>query len=204
MNIIDRIASHNFAASEEEVQQLAQQVVAGRSADSTYLKVLVVATQSERKRREPIATFENVAERLYKAVLMGVGGPDTPNAEINRRATFARTSASALRKWIMSGGDIKTLDPHTVTKRSLAPARPQFFGDRVQRSIQAHTAALLETAQKLEAKDPLRAATMLTDLIAQFQAELDHLEEEHVAPPPARVTSSRHLERVLHSSAQLP
>lgn len=195
MNIVERIVSNNFVASETDVQQLAQQVVAGRTADSTYLKVLVVAVQqamAARRRGSAINIFETTAERLYQVVRSAVGDENTPAIEINRRATFARTSAHALRKFIKMGGDVKTIDPFTVTKRSLAPTRPKpAGGDRVERSIQLHAEALIATAQKVEAKDPKRAAEILEDLIERFQAELDQLEGEHEAQPTARVVIPR-------------
>lgn len=204
MNIIERIVSHKFAATDADVQALAQQVVAGRTADSTYLKVLVVAAQTDKVKRgqSRLGHFELTAERLYQLVLTGVSAPDMPKAEINRRATFARSSASALRRFLKGGGDLKSLDPLTVTKRSLAPAKPKIVGDRLTRSIRAHSDALLATIQKMEAKTPERAQAVLSELIETLQGELSNVEdEEHSRMPPARIVRTPNLERVLHSRA---
>jgi hypothetical protein len=202
MNVIERIVSHGFVATDADVQQLAAQVVAGKTADSTYLKVLIVAVQSAKAKRgqSQLGHFELIAERMYQLVLEGVGGAEVPKEEVNRRATFARTSASALRKWIKGGGDIKTLDPITTTKRSLAPVRPKLPGDRLTRAIRAHSDALLASVQKMEAKDPNKAERVLNELIESLQAELLQLSEEE-SESPARVVRVPHMERVLHSKA---
>lgn len=202
MNIVERIVSHNYVATDADVQQLAQQVVAGRTADSTYLKVLLAATQAAKVKRGQslMGHFELTAQRFYQLVLAGVSAPDMPKVEINRRATFARTSASALRRFLKRGGDIKKLDPLTVTKRSLAPPRPKLPGDRLTRSIRSHSDALLASIQKMEAKDPDKAQAVLNELIETLQGELENVEgEEHSRQPPARVVRTPNLERVLHS-----
>lgn len=198
MNIVERIVSHNYVATDADIQALAQQVVSGRTADSTYLKVLVVATQSVKlKRNQPLlGHFELTADRLYQLVLSGVSAPDMPKSEINRRSTFARTSASALRRWIKAGGNIKKLDPLTVTKRSLAPKRPKLTGDRLSRSIQAHSEALLTALEKMVAQAPDKAQAVLNELIETLKEQL--VEEEEA---PARIVRVPHLERVLHSRA---
>jgi hypothetical protein len=201
MNIIERIVAHNYVATDADVQQLAQQVVTGRTADATYLKVLVVATQSAKAKRNQsqLGHFELTADRLYQLVLAGVSAPDMPKTEINRRATFARTSASALRRWLKAGGDVKSLDPLTVTKRSLAPPRPVRTGDRFERSIQTHKGALLGAIEKMETRDRVRAVSALTELIDSLQAELDELEEE----APAQIVRVPHMERVQRSERTL-
>lgn len=198
MDIITRIASHNYAATDADVQALAQQVVAGRTADSTYLKVLVVATQTGKlKRTQRILThFESTADRLYQLVREAISAPDMPKTEVNRRSTFARTSASSFRKWLKAGGDIKTLDPLTVTKRSLAPPRPKLAGDRLTRSIQAHSDALIASIQKMGARAPDKAQAVINELIETLQEQLEPEEEA-----PARIVRVPHLERVLHSRA---
>ena len=199
MNIIERIVSNKFAASDTDVKNLAQQVVAGRTADSTYLKVLVVATQAVKVKRgqTQLGHFELIAERLYSLVTEAVGGSDVPKGEVNRRATFARTSASSLRQWIRAGGDVKTIDPFVVTKRSLAPVRPILPGDRLTRSIRTHSDALLAAVQKMEARTPERAQAVLEELIESLQSELSQLEEEK---PPRVLHMERvpRTERVLH------
>lgn len=204
MNIIERIVSHNFVATDAEVSQLAAQVVSGKTADATYLKVLVVAVQSAKAKRgqTQLGHFELIAERMYQLVLAGVATPETPKSEVNRRSVFARTSASAIRKWIKAGGDVRTIDPLVATKRSLAPVKPKLPGDRLTRSIRAHSDALLAAVQKMEARTPAKAQAVLTELIESLQTELDSFEEEdNGARAPARIVRTPNLERVLHSRA---
>lgn len=139
MNIIRKLENANYVATDKDIEQLARTAADGSRAGGTYLRCLVAAIQSElqptvgRKRGRPrketssietsVEACERSHSRLYELVKRGIADAVTDAAEINRRATFARTAASTLRSWIAAGGNVGTLDLATLTKRQLAPVR---------------------------------------------------------------------------------
>lgn len=145
MSIIETIEKANYVATEKQIEALAAAVSTGSRGSGTYLRILVAALQAELggrparrgrpRRAEPMDALERVHKRLYESVKRGCAGDD-----VNRRSTFARTSASTLRGWIARGGDPRSLTVATVTKRSLAAAKAspdERFADRLAKLVRA-------------------------------------------------------------------
>lgn len=76
-------------------------------------------------RAEALAALESAYKPSYEAVQRGVALGGVVSARtLAARSGFARTSASALRKWVTAGGDIRTLVPGEVSRRQLRPEGP--------------------------------------------------------------------------------
>lgn len=190
MNIIQTIEKANYAATEAQVETLAHAVVLGKRGESTYLRVLVAHCQGEAgpasRRRLPSdaaeAIVDKVHARLYVAVQKGVqsnglGGDEVPQAEVNRRATFARTSASELRGFIARGGDIRTLKVGELTRNQLRKFGVSVpTGTRAERSFAKSADALERAARRIARGNPDHAAERIEEAIAKLQAVLDELE----------------------------
>lgn len=142
------LESKRYVATPEDVAVITRDVLAAQKQGSqgrrTYLCALVgttiaeitgdkprvrsgeIAKLSEAERLEQLAALEAVNERFYAVVVKvardKIEGPDRGGRELNRRTTFARTSLSAVRRWIKAGHDITSLVPGRVTKRMLAVA----------------------------------------------------------------------------------
>lgn len=182
--ILETLAASKFVATLAQVEQLAALVATGNSANGTYLRVLLAGTQAALGRpqrgRQPNRasllvrqeqTLTKVHAQYYEHVLAGVGGE---GQERNRRANFARSAASTLRKAVNGGHDLRELDVATVSKVSIrkltAPAEP---ADRVQRALQRSEHMLLraldrmEPAQRMETVD--RLVTQLDALAPQSE-----------------------------------
>lgn len=183
MNIIETIERANFVATEPQVEALAVQVGIGTQANGTYLKVLTATCQAEMKgkRTQPLAIIDQVQERFYAAVLRGIG-PDTMEVpERIRRANFAKSSASTLRTYVRSGGNLRLLIPADVTKFSLRMAstipEPTNRSERIFR--RARDAIIRRF--KIDAKrDPVNARDELIEIIEALQTELDTVADAHV------------------------
>jgi len=189
MNIIQAIAKANYAATEAQVETLAHAVVLGRFGESTYLRVLTAHCQAEagggRRKLPPDAAeaiIDKVHARLYPAVQKGVqsnglGADELPQSEVNRRATFARTSASELRKYVNKGGDLRTLKVGELTRaqlRKFGVVVPT--GTRAERSYANSADALERAAKRIASNDTHAAITKLNETIGKLQALVDEIE----------------------------
>lgn len=195
--IVELIAAHNFVATNEQVERLANAVVAGHQADGTYLRVVLAHMQAKlgkphRGRRSAAdaesaeAVLDGIHATLYPHVCKGVGNGDIDTPERNRRATFARSAASTVRYFIRNGGDVRTVDVATVTKGGLrsavAPEQPEApEGEtRVERGFRNATQAVVRSAHRLLARgDPDRARE-------QIEQALDALEGLLATEPAAQ------------------
>lgn len=190
MNIIQSIEKAHYAATEAQVETLAHAVVLGKRGESTYLRVLAAHCQAQlgRSRRKlpadaQEAVVDSVHAKLYPHVQKGVqanglGGAELPQAEVNRRATFARTSASELRAFINKGGDLRELVVHELTRaqlRKFGVAVPT--GTRAERALAKSADAVERAALRVARGDPDAAYTAVEAAIAKLQAVLDKLEE---------------------------
>ena len=205
MNVQQTIAKANWVATDQQVEQLAAaQYHASAEAEGynlTYLRVLVVRVQSKvgTKRRgrqlaqdAALAVIEQEATPLYAAVLRGITTPDiAPDdtmeptersrraLERNRRSTFARSAKTTLVNYVRGGGDIRTLDPASVSKASLraaiAPPEPT---NRTERSLERAQGAWLRALNRLARGDPDAARTRLEAMLETLQARLDALEPQ--------------------------
>lgn len=188
-DILDSIASRNYAATDAEVTALASGAASGIAAVGTYLKVLVAALQARlgsvrRAARRGVAgvdakgALEAEHTRLYALVLAGVGPSDLNARERNRRATFARTAASTLRAFIVANGDVRALVPADVTKsalrKAIAPPTPT-AGTRIERRALQAQEALLKIVERYISQDPDLAAVFIEKCIQSLE---EHLQEE--------------------------
>lgn len=176
MNTIEKAG---YVASESQIEELAHDVAVGKSADSTYLRVLVVAVQTALKaKRQRAATAVGVAhDRFYAAVLRGVGADDITPKERRRRATFARTAASTLRSFVRAGGDIRSLEVATVTKGSLRAFGitevPE--GTRYGRIATRAQEQLVRALKRMKPAEARRTLAAVLDALGTMREELPQL-----------------------------
>lgn len=195
-----------FVMTEAQIESLAAERTSGLivsdELDRNYLRALISGVQAKTGPKRSgrrldndsqLAAVEAVAVPFYAAVLRGVMTPDIAldasleaaevqirNRERNRRATFARTAKSVLVSWISLGGDVRTIDPATVTKSELwsavtaqrAENRPR--GGRIEKAQEAILAAVAR-------EGPDVARMRLEAVIEALQAAIDALpvEPEH-------------------------
>lgn len=183
-NIVEAISELRFVANEAQVEALAATVASGSSANGTYLRVLVAHAQRDiaalRKvtKQAVLAVVAGVHERLYLSVLKGVGDESVPMPERQRRATFARTATSALRKFVLRGGDARKLELDTVTKAGLRDyGRRVPTGTRVQRSLQRSAAAVIRAAVRIGRSDPVEARKRLEAVRADIDKALSAIDK---------------------------
>lgn len=205
------IAKAHYVATEAQVEQLASaQYTASAQAEShnlTYLRVVVVRCQSKvgTKRRgralavdAALAVVEEATEPLYAAVLRGITTQDIAvepglepaessrrALERNRRSTFARSAKTTLVNYVKGGGDIRSLDPETVTKASLrAAVSPPEPANRDERIVERAQGAILRAINRQARGDPSGAQATLEGIIAALQERLEALgggEQYHAA-----------------------
>lgn len=216
MTIQQTIARKHYAATEAEVEALAQEqfqaVDTATRGSGTYLRVLVAGAQSRygRKRgpalkREAQAEIvEAVHARYYNAVLRGITTPDIAHdtnvdaaeqrrriLERNRRSAFARSAVSTLRLYVSGGGDIRALNVETVTKgelrKAVAPPEPT---DKVARQIQRAQGALIRALQRRARGDPAAAAQATEAAIEALEAMFAPEPEPAPARPAEQFTES--------------
>ncbi len=193
---------------EQRVENLARERVTSAivvsNADVTYLSMLVDAMQSQlgKTRRGKIngeqqtQVLAQVDKRFYAAVLRGVTTEDIAiedgldadelrrrSLERNRRSAFARSTKSTVALFIEGGGDVRTLDPATVSKAALrkAVAKPEPEG-KEQRILLRAEGQILRAVGRLARASPDAAADELGRLIEHFQKALDNLGGEPEEP----------------------
>jgi hypothetical protein len=216
--IIAKLSKGHWVATENDVETLAHEryanavVVAG--ADSTYLRVVLVAAQAKlgraRGRTAPrvntegqLTVLAEVHERFYAAVLRGVTTPEIAiepeldskeqrarSLERNSRSAFARSAASTLTAYVKAGGDLRALDAATVSKAALraamAPPEPE---DRVARQIQRARGSLLRAITRRARDNPEEARTEVENLMDELQKVLDALDGNEQEEPEAGATT---------------
>jgi hypothetical protein len=202
--ILEKLETGTTVATEAQVESLAlESYKAGtliQRTDGIYLRVVVIACQarlgSVGTRRRPInpeaqmTVLEQVHDRYYAAVLRGVTTPDVANEgnleaaernrrtlERNRRSNFARQSRSVLGKYVEAGGDLRTLDPATVTKTALREAtKPGAVGE--SEPVTRAQDAIIRAITKQAKEDPSAARAELEKVMDALQAVLDSLDDE--------------------------
>lgn len=187
MTIIQTLIKAHYVATDAQVEHLARDVAQGQQADGTYLRVLVVACQADlgKSRRKMAAeaqeaVIDKIHTRFYIHVQKGVGNGDLTTQERNRRSTFARTAASALRSFVGRGGDIRELVSGSVTKSGLLRFGATVpTGTRAERSLQRSTDAMVRAAQRVAKADPDAARERIEAAIDALQAALEEID----APP---------------------
>lgn len=203
--IIEVIAHSNFMADALQVERLAGAVVDGHVADATYLRIILAHMQAQlgkprRGRRAATdvqsseAVLDSIHERLYAAVLKGVGPEELATAERNRRATFARSAASTVRYFIRNAGDVRSVDVATATKSGLRtavqPKREAPAGEtRVERAFRNAQDALVRNAQRLLARGDPEARAHIEAAMDALEALLDAVPEGTQADVGAQTTT---------------
>ena len=200
MTIIDDIKSNDYRPDDKQVALLARSVHEGVRANGTFLRVLIARCQdylkaSRRNRLEQGSVIDDAHTLLYAAVLEGLRFDNPEKMELNRRANFARSATSTLRRYVKLGGDIRKIDLQTVTKASLRiSVSPQESANQSEKSFQRAHKAVLNAAKKLVQEDAEAAQDMLNALMD----ELDEL----VNPPQqeARVVSTKGLQQEVRAN----
>lgn len=189
---------------EQRVEMLARERVLSATvvsdADVTYLSLLVDVMQSQlgKTRRGKVNSLQqaqvlaDVDKRFYAAVLRGVTTEDIAvedgleaeeqrrrSLERNRRSAFARSAKSTVSAYITGGGDVRELDPKTVSKAALrkavAPPEPE---DKSERQILRAKGTLLRAITRRARGDPVGARAEVEGLMEELQKVLDALEGE--------------------------
>lgn len=208
--IIAKLTKGHWVATEHDVELLAHERYANAvivaSSDSTYLKVALVAAQAKlgrpRRAGKPnaeaqLTVLNAIHEMFYPAVLRGVTTPDIAieadldskeqrrrSLERNSRSAFARSAMSTLTAFVKGGGDLRGLNPETVTKANLraavAPPEPE---DRVARQIQRARGALLRAITRRARDNPEEAAQEVESLMEELQKVLNSLDGKSDTEP---------------------
>lgn len=178
--VIDTIAKAHFLATVAQVEQLASVIYTGKRGGNTYLAVVLahlkdaLPKRAKPGKRPTLKAIDKVHAELYPAVLKGIAnGDDTiTDKERNRRAVFARTAASTIRGFVRNGGDIRKLDPATVTKTSMRSTGKRVpAGTRAERAVTKAADTVERTLTALAAKDPGEAH----DRIEKLQSTLEDM-----------------------------
>lgn len=217
------IIAHHYVATAAQVELLAHERYTNNTAvlqsDETYLRVtlqgcLARLGKSRRKANEQdqLTVLEDVNKPFYEAVLRGVTTPDVaPDDSVddeerarrtqarNSRSGFARSSKSTLKTFIEAGGDLRSLDVLSVTKRQIREAfKPPEPTDKVARQIQRAEAALMRALTRQARASPETAEASAQALIAALEAAIEDLgepEAEAPAPPPPQRPVERAAQR---------
>jgi hypothetical protein len=200
---------------EQRVEALARERVTSATivsnADVTYLAMLVDAMQSQLGKRsrgkvnslQQAQVLAEVDKRFYAAVLRGVTTEDIAigegldadeqrrrSLERNRRSAFARSAKSTVSAYITAGGDVRTLDPNTVSKaalrKAIAPPEPT---DKVAAQIERSKGALLRAITRRARGDPEAARTEVEGLMDELQKVLDSLNGGEAEEPQHETTT---------------
>lgn len=197
--ILGVIARANYAATGDQVEQLAHAVAVGLDAGTAYLRVVLAHMQAKlgtgRRAARSIVPQEPVLdaihEELYPHVLKGVGPEEMERDERNSRANFARTMASTVRFFIQHGGDVRALDVPTVTKRGLrrmvepeAAAVPE-GASRALRGFITAREGLKRAVVRLARGDPEKAREEIEQLLGEYEQLLEELGKEPDKPAAA-------------------
>lgn len=185
--IVAAIVRLNYAATGEQVEQLAHTVVSGLRAGEVYLRVVLAHMQSKlgspRRGKQPPQepVLDAVHAELYPHILTGVGPAEMPDDERNQLANFARTMASTVRYFIRNGGDVRGVDINTVTKNGLRKAvspevaDPIVGGTRAERSFLRSTERVKKAVAAMARGDPNSAREMLEAFMDEMDAVLAEL-----------------------------
>lgn len=183
------IAKHHIATV-AKISELAASIIDGAQTAAngrgTYLRYLIGTLQHElgsgprtnstSGKIEPETIAEhlkclNAIHRRFYAAVWDVAHNSLPTpsrAETNKRCTFARTAASAVRSFIRAGNDATKLAAGRVTKASLAVERAQRKQTEAQLMARALrlTKALHIVERRLIALNPTAAQQSLAPVIS--------------------------------------
>lgn len=196
------IIAHHYIATAAQVEQLANErhtssTLAVKS-DETYLRILLAAAQAKlgksKPRRKPttdtqLGVLGQVSAPLYEAVLRGITTDDVAHSDNlepdeskrrslvrNSRSGFARSSKSTLKTFITKGGNLRSLDVATVTKRAIrAVFKPAEPVDRVERQVARAQGALLRALARQAKGKPGAAQDAAGRAVDAIQLSLEQM-----------------------------
>lgn len=197
--LLQTIASARYAATHAQVEQLARAVIDGTESAGLYLQTLIAAVQAGLRRQRKragaltaphvLAAIDAAYKPSYAAVQRGVARGETLTPrQLAGRSGFARTSASALRKYVESGGDVLSLVPGQVTRRQLRPEGPAIPAGtpRAERTVLTSAARIMRAVERTATKDEAAGRSLLESAVEILSARLETLRGE-----PPRVTAHR-------------
>ena len=199
--IVDAIHEVNYLATEEQVEQLAASYVqtAGvfGAITGSYFKILIAGCQKhlgKGRKKYPnlkdaqLQTLETVAKPYYEAVLRGVTTDDVTLAggdelehrrsknEINRRSVFARTAKSTIFTFMNTGGDIRLIDLHDISKDKMRKMINETRGITTwDKQVETHRSRIEDICRKLAKDNPGQARDILESVLQHIQGVLDNL-----------------------------
>jgi len=179
-----------MSITNEEVTTIAQTILnsenAGNGGRTTYLRALISATQDalDRKKGQEIQTQLKALtaehKRFYELVLNAIEpfvprGTKNRAVEIHRRANFARTSFSAIRRWVRAEHDVCGLNVAKTTRNSLTvkagPPRPA-SGRRLRARVEAQSKTLVASIIGLADTDKAAAIDEIQLVLGQLTGQL--------------------------------
>ena len=201
LSLIERIESSNYSATEQQVEHLAAahqgSAIEVAKVDGTYLRVFISGVQAligttkpgpGRRKKLSKDSQEEAVEKIhtlyYAAVLRGVTTPDIAadpalgpaestrrSLERNKRSNFARSVKSTVLAFVWAGEDLRGVDVHTVSKRSLRAAiSPPESGNKFIRRVDRARVGLVRGLERLAAKDVEMTRGILEHVLAELQA----------------------------------
>ena len=210
-DLIRSIVAAKFAATPTQIENLARNVVDGVASAGTYLQTLIAATQTEiskpsdirrpKAQRTQLAAFERAYAPSLEAVQRGVvaRGEELSGKEMSSRCGFARTSGSALRKYIEGGGDVRVLEPGKVSRRMLRPegqAAPAGTS-KAEGAVLTAVARVERVADRAARVVGASAARKLLEAaIEKLSAKLDAMADGNTAPRASAVRTRRAAEQM--------
>ncbi len=212
--ILAKLEKGHWVATKHDVETLAHErytnAAATAAGDGSYLRIVLVAAQSKLGRPRGRGTKPNIEAQLavltavhelfYAAVLRGVTTPDIAiepaldtkeqrrrSLARNSRSAFARTAVSTLTTYVRLGGDLRPLDPATVTKGGLRAAMaPPTPTDKVARQIETAQGALLRALARRARDNPDEARAAAEAAVEALQTALDAMDAQPPAPQPGQ------------------
>lgn len=209
---VERMAREQFDASQLQ----------GRT-NTTYFRILLASVQQAlvgkpvlRAGRGQLAAldsvkhleaFEEVNSRLYAAVIRGTVTPDIEpvdglsdaetqrrSQERNRRNNFARTAASAMRRYIKNGGDVRRVPVPTATKNSIVVANASTGvtdEERSRQRVKRAASRLAAVVEELAGADKKLAVEALQDSMSSVTALLARLAGKPTDKPAIAILDHR-------------
>lgn len=179
------IQSNRYVATPAQLEQLALAVLEGQESAGLYLQTLIAAAQAilRRPKRagtqtaiDPLAAIETAYKPSYAAVQRGVARGETLTPkQLASRCGFARTSASALRKYVETGGDLLALKPGEVSRRMLRPEGPAIPAGttRAERTMLLSISRITRAAERAAEKDAAAGRLLLEHAVEALSSALD-------------------------------
>lgn len=190
------IENKKYVASVEDIRKLTRENVnAEQSLASTrklYFQALVGTTCAElpsgKDSKEQAIALRAVHDRFYVGVLEVINAKDSPRlgakqrkrrtAERNAKSNFARSAFGTIRRWLLAGHDLATLNPATLTEQQLrketpiAATRRKANTKQAQKRVGSLVEKILTQARQLANTNPVEARAVLDGVVTRMMKEL--------------------------------